>query len=103
MTYVDEVARSIQRALPDADRPTSNALALYRLYALLALTRGTATSLKDVHDAWSVWMSTTRPEHPALRPFAELDMKTQAEDEPYVRAIRAVAAQLANEAEQVSA
>jgi hypothetical protein len=92
MSYVDELAHAIQRELPPDLVPGGDTGSLFRLYALLALSRGSEVSREDVHDAWSAWMSDRDPGHPALRPFAELDAKTQQADQPYVDAIRKVAA-----------
>jgi len=94
MTYIDEISGRVRDALPAQARPNDDAEALYRLYALLALTTGTATTLENVHDAWSVWMSTQEPSHESLIPFASLDPATRAEDQPYVDAICQVAHQL---------
>lgn len=88
MTYVDALARKIEANLDEAERPDSNALELYRLYALLALVKGREVTLSDVHDAWSVWMTSSQPDHPALIPFAELDEEQRMQDSPYAAAIR---------------
>lgn len=60
---------------------------LIRLYALLALVKGDDTTLRDVHDAWSLWRTTTRPGHPSLVPFEELPTDVQELDQPYRDAI----------------
>ena len=90
MTYVDAIAKKIEANLDEADRPDSNALELYRLYALLALVKGRSVTLSDVHDAWSVWMTPSQPDHPALVPFDELDEEQRLQDSPYAAAIRRV-------------
>ena len=92
MNYVDELAAAIRAQLP-ADRwPDEGAEALTRLYALLALAKGTEVSAEDVHDAWAVWKAGTDPGHESLRAFDELDEATRRRDEPYAEAIRHVAA-----------
>jgi hypothetical protein len=53
------------------------------LYALLAFTKGTATTLKDVHDAWAIWRNMTQPDHPALIPFDKLAPDVQELDREY--------------------
>jgi hypothetical protein len=70
------------------------------VYALLVLTTGQATTLENVHDAWSAWRVFTNPKHPALVPFAELSADIQAYDRPYRDAIRQVAAELEAEREK---
>lgn len=88
LNYIDQVALHIKNALEAEFRPSDNPEELYRLYALLALTKGHETTLRDVHDAWSVWMIRQDPDHPAIRPFEALDQKTQNEDQPYLQAIQ---------------
>lgn len=77
LNYVQGIRNELTRALPDCDGR------LLDLYTLLALTRGTDVSLEDVHDAWSIWQNGTRPDHPCLRPFAELSAETQELDRKY--------------------
>lgn len=86
-----------ERAIIDFDRRCpGNDPWLVRLYVLLALTRGGETSLEDVHEAWAMWRTITRPEHPDLVPFEELTPETQEWDRPYMDAIHAVAAAVAS-------
>ena len=91
MTYLDDVAKQIASHGPAEARPDGNPLALFRLNAVLALAKGEATDARDVHHASAARMQESDPEHRSLRPFAELDAQTQAADEPYIEAIRAVA------------
>ena len=90
LNYIDETAAAIRRRvptelLPDDDRVDD----LFRLYAVLALTKGAETTAEDVHNAWSAWMTQLRKSHPSVRPFDELGPDTQKEDLPFVAAIRA--------------
>jgi hypothetical protein len=88
MNYISTITSALGALLPDcADEPD-----LLRLYALLVLTTGTGTSLEDVHDAWAVYRSETKPDHPALVPFSELAPEVRELDRPYRDAIRTVAA-----------
>ena len=98
MNYLDELANEIERELQPDLIPSGETASLFRLYALLALVKGAEVSAKDVHDAWSVWMTDREPGHPSLRPFSDLDAETRKADEPFVAAIRAVAAQRAHAA-----
>lgn len=91
MNYIEVLARKIESELDEASRPSDRGPELYRLYALLALIKGPNVSLRDVHDAWSVWMSETDPAHSALIPFEELDTAKREEDRPYAEAIRRAA------------
>lgn len=79
----------MRAALPDVHAADET---LCRLYALLVLTKGPEVSARDVHDAWSTWMTMRGEPHPALVPYDELDERTRREDEPYLAALRAVAA-----------
>jgi hypothetical protein len=91
VTYLDEDADLIRRHLPANADPPSDADALFLIYALLLRSKGATVSPADVHDAWSVWMLTTHGDHKSVVPFAELDSDVQAEDAPYVVAIRSAA------------
>lgn len=91
MTYVEDLAAAIREELAPDDRPSSRGDELFRLYALLALVSGADTTLEDVHNAWSVWMSESDPDHPSLVPFNSLTPAMQAQDRPFQEAIVRVA------------
>jgi len=91
MTYLDDLASEIERLVPRELIPEEDTSALFRLYALLALVKGSAVDAGDVHNAWAAWMQERSPDHRSIKPFDELDAETKASDEPFVRAIRAVA------------
>lgn len=93
MTYLDVVAADIRNAVPADDLPDGDATALFRSYAVLLLAKGGAVTVEDVHNAWVAWMAGRGEEHESMVPFAELPASTQAEDMPFVVAIRSVAAQ----------
>lgn len=90
MNYIDSLALQI-RALVDDKGDYDGVTALYRLYALLALVKGAATTAKDVHDAWAVWAAQYKPGHRCLVPFNDLASDIQQLDEPFVRAIQQAA------------
>ena len=93
MTYLDDVAREIERHVAPELMPDADLGVLFRIYAVLALAKGSDVEAADVHHAWAAWMEERDPGHPSIRPFDELDPETQAADRPYVEAIhRAVAA-----------
>lgn len=83
--YVQRVIRDLSERLPDCD------MDLVDLYALLALARGRATTLEDVHDAWAIWRNTSNPEHRSLIPFADLSPEVREMDRKYMKAIHEVA------------
>jgi len=87
MTYTAVMLRSLKALLPDCDPD------LLRLYALLAFVTGGGTTLENVHDAWALWRTATRPDHPSIVPFAELTTQVQELDRKYRDAIADVAAQ----------
>jgi hypothetical protein len=58
---------------------------------VLLLAKGEHVEPADVHNAWVAWMVEHDANHESLVPFSKLDPSVQAEDSPYVLAIRAVA------------
>ncbi|MGH2712306.1 MAG: DUF7701 domain-containing protein [Thermoleophilaceae bacterium] len=94
MSYLDDLAAEIERQVPGEVLPDGETRSLFRLYALLALAKGRSVDAEDVHNAWAAWIQDRDPDHRSLKPFEELDPETQASDEPFVEAIRAVAARL---------
>jgi hypothetical protein len=91
MNYLDTEAELIKSSLPPSVKIPGGSNSLFRTYALLARAKGANTTLSDVHDAWSAWMTDINPSHPALIPFDELDFATQQEDAPFLDAIRKLA------------
>ncbi|WP_051324165.1 DUF7701 domain-containing protein [Candidatus Solirubrobacter pratensis] len=90
--YISTIATEICELVPATQRPgTDDDLRLFRLYAVLALVKGTDVSAEDVHDAWCAWIVDQDPDHQALVPYAMLGADQQRQDEPFVRAIVAVA------------
>ena len=94
MTYLDRIAAEIRLLLKPDLLPREDLDALFRLYAVLALAKGADVSAVDVHNAWTAWMQDRWPEHPAIKPFDELDPATQALDEPFAQAIRTIGRRL---------
>ena len=92
MSYVSELAAAIRAELPVDLVPNEDAESLFVLYALLALVKGIAVTSEDVHDAWAAWMTLRGEAHESLVPFRRLSAATRAEDDPFVTAIRRVAA-----------
>ena len=82
--YVQQATTLLAERLPDCDAD------LLALYALLALTLGEETQLRDVHDAWAVWRNATNPAHKSLVPFVVLTPEVQELDRKYMDAIREV-------------
>lgn len=100
MSYIDRIAQNIFAkahggGVP-SEGPTGDA-PLYRMFAVLALSRGTDTTLVDVHNAWAAWMAGIHPDHRSLIPFYELEPKVRELDIPYRDAIHAVALELFGE------
>jgi hypothetical protein len=93
MTYIEDARNALLAVYPDEVESAEDAR-LIDLYTLLVLVRGEETTLEDVHEAWAVWRSRTRPDHPSIVPFEELEKDVQEMDRPYVEAIRAAAKQL---------
>jgi hypothetical protein len=89
MNYIDRIASVIHKiAQGEESTPWAQCdhQSLYRIYAVLALTKREVTS-EDVHDAWSAWRAETQPNHRSLVPFCDLSPEVQAYDDPYRDAI----------------
>lgn len=94
MNYIVDVAQQIQREVPPELIPEGDTDSLFLMYAVLALAVREKVQARDVHDAWAAWMSEQNPAHESIKPFADLDEETQAQDEPFAEAIRRVSALL---------
>jgi len=91
MTYLDDIASELRRAVPASVMPDEDTERLFRTYAVLVQAKGKDTTASDVHDAWSAWMAEIDPRHRSLKPFDELDPETQEGDLPFLEAIHRVA------------
>lgn len=89
--YLDQIANEIRGQIPAASLPEGDTRLLFRLYALLTVAKGDSVTAGDVHDAWALWMQEVDPGHEAIKPFDQLSRETQAQDEPFVEAIRRAA------------
>ena len=97
MAYLDEIAAQVRALSPPAQLEEADAEALFRLYAVLVLVKGEDTSAADVHHVWVAWKAERDPADPDIRPFEDLDERTQQADEPFARAIRDVAARISTQ------
>jgi hypothetical protein len=95
MMYLDDLAETIRQAVPLKELPDGDTSSLFRVYAVLLLAKGEQVTQADVHNAWVAWMAGQDANHESLVPFSDLDTDTQAEDSPYLLAIRSVARSLA--------
>jgi hypothetical protein len=91
MTYLDADAQLIRSCVPAGTRLPADCDHLFVLYAVLMRAKGQNTQASDVHDAWSAWMSRNQPEHESIRPFEQLAPTVQAQDAPFLTAIRSAA------------
>lgn len=91
MTYLDALADEIRGAVAADALPDEDTSSLFRIYAVLLLAKGGEVTREDVHNAWVAWMLDKGRTHESLVPLAELSAETQAEDSPFVVAIRAIA------------
>jgi hypothetical protein len=101
ISYVDRVFQHLEHELIAGGYDLGDIAAditanpeLYRMYALLAMTTGTATTSEQVHDAGSLWRYPTMPEHRSIVPFDQLSPMVQGYDDAFRDAIRKVAADL---------
>jgi hypothetical protein len=88
--YIDQLADTVRHIAGDEYNDYAG-IDLYRNYALLVLVRGTATTMRDVHDAWSAWAAGFRADSANIIPFDQLTPDYQEQDRVYVDAIHAVA------------
>lgn len=87
MTYIQQKAEEVAK---HAGMDIKNDGDLCLLYAILALTKGKETTLKDVHEAWGAWKHLRGVhEHKSLIPFEQLTPGVQELDRPYMEAIHA--------------
>ncbi|XBB68211.1 hypothetical protein ABFU82_02565 [Nocardioides sp. WV_118_6] len=93
LNYLQNAAALIQAKLPVGTSVPDDADGLFLLYAVLMRAKGADVRAADVHDAWGAWMTQTDPEHDSLVPFDQLSSATQAEDSPFLIAIRRAAAE----------
>lgn len=90
MIYLDAIADEIRQAVPQNALPDEDTANLFRLYAVVLLAKGEDVTGEDVHNAWVAWKLGREEGHESMVPFDELDKATQAEDSPFVAAIRSV-------------
>lgn len=93
-TYIRDLAQQIRSKFDKSELPDKGLDELFNSYAVLALSKGTAVTNEDVHDAWSAWAAKFDPDNESLVPFDELPVETQKSDTPFTKAIREVAASL---------
>lgn len=95
--YIDEIAAEIHKRTCSCPAFTQSRsiertdAALYRIYALLCLAKGTKVTNRDIHDAWSAWAAGKMPNHKSLVPFQALDPEVQELDTEFTMTIREVA------------
>jgi len=92
VTYIAETRRSLLNALGDIS--WADDFMLLDLYALLVLVKGEECTAGDIHDAWAVARTWSRPGHPDIVPFESLPERIQEYDVRYRDAVRAAAHQL---------
>ncbi len=85
--YLDSIAAAIRLHVPEDRMPNQDAEALFRLYAVLLLTKGPTVTASDVHDIWSAWIAGSDPNHASLVPYADLASDVKQEDQVFVDAI----------------
>ena len=91
MTYLHDLAHRIREHLPPGTSVPDDADRLFVLYAVILRAKGTNVTASDVHDAWAAWMQEQDLTHDALQPYNDLPPDVQAEDAPFLAAIKATA------------
>lgn len=87
--YAERAVDTAYRHMPGEDQN------LIQLYTLLALVKGEATTMADVHDAWSLWRNRSAPDHSSIVPFDQLLVHIREYDRPYMEAIHKAVRELA--------
>jgi hypothetical protein len=96
--YITQLAEQIRDDVPPNVRPgEEDELHLFRLYALLALSKGLSTVREDIHNAWVIWMIQVHPGHPAILPFDQLTPEQRLQDDPFLKAVHKIAARLTDD------
>lgn len=94
--YLDAVALMIREEVPIEALPDhSDAMPLFRTYAVLLEALGQEVSARDVHNAWVAWMLDRDEIHDALVPYEALAPEVAKQDLPFVQAIHRVTLKLA--------
>ncbi|WP_433247688.1 DUF7701 domain-containing protein [Actinomadura nitritigenes] len=96
--YLEADADLIRSKLPVDATPPADSEQLFLFYAVLMRAKGARVSAEDVHNAWVAWMYSRDPQHEALIPYSQLNLDAQAQDSPYMSAIRSAARVRAEEA-----
>lgn len=95
MNYIDQIASEICDICETDDGVSPDLrfthVRLYRIYALLCILKGEATTAENVHQAWSVWILEDFPIHRCLVPYDELSDFDKVKDHLYRDAIIQVA------------
>jgi hypothetical protein len=88
INYIDDIVNKLAKLMANCP------IELLDVYALLVLIKGTDTTSKNVHDAWSVWQNNINPKHKSLMPFEALPPEIQELDDKYRDAIHAVSREI---------
>lgn len=94
MSYIDEIAEDIWDIAggSESSQYPEDEASLWLGYAVLCLAKGTETTSRDVHDAWSAWATVQYDGcHRSLIPFEELTHDVRGYDDLYRDAIHQVA------------
>jgi hypothetical protein len=92
MSYLSQLAEDIRAQVPQTLLPDEDNDRLFLIYAVLLLAKGSRVEAKDVHNAWVAWMVSRGEQHPSMVEFDRLPDAVKREDDPFVAAIRQVAA-----------
>jgi hypothetical protein len=92
--YLDDIAQTIRKHIPEDRMPAGNADDLLRRYAVLLRAKGANVSQSDIHDAWSAWMASHDETHESLVAYEDLDPEVQEEDRVFAAAVRRAADEL---------
>ncbi len=90
--YIHQIAQQIRTKVhPNEAIVIDKMTDLYYAYAVLALSKGSAVTDEDIHNAWAAWSAEHNPKHESLKPFSDLSAEVQSYDSKYTAAVHEVA------------
>lgn len=97
LSYLRRDADAIRAHVDPGIALPAEADSLFLIYAVLMRAKREQVTAADVHDAWAAWREISGTDSPSLVEYDQLEGAVRLEDEPFVRAIRAAAAERAGD------
>lgn len=94
--HVTQTANLLRAKFPESTFTRPGMDELLDMYAIFVLTKGAATTNRDVHHAWVIWARRHDPSNPDIISYDDLPKAVQEEDSPFTLAIHEVATMLSS-------